>query len=144
MSRYEVKVPASFWKTLDVLKPKYSHAEYVEVVNAVKGCIDELGRTGMIEESGWDDHVLAIRPILTASTVRPIPTTTMSWSCILSVRETAESAWSVCSTTRISRIHSRIPLEPNGKLPFNPTTPFKREGPRSHERGPSGFIVDNP
>lgn len=36
MNRYEVKVPASFWKTLVVLKPKYSHAEYVEVVNAVK------------------------------------------------------------------------------------------------------------
>lgn len=32
MNRYEVKVPASFWKTLVVLKPKYSHAEYVEVV----------------------------------------------------------------------------------------------------------------
>lgn len=62
MNRYEVKVPASFWKTLVVLKPKYSHAEYVEVVNAIKGCIDELGRTGMIEESGWDDHVLVHPP----------------------------------------------------------------------------------
>lgn len=62
MNRYEVKVPASFWKTLVALKPKYSHAEYVEVVNAVKGCIDELGRTGMIEESGWYDHVLVHPP----------------------------------------------------------------------------------
>lgn len=133
MNRYEVKVPASFWKTLVVLKPKYSHAEYVEVVNAVKGCIDELGRTGMIEESGWTTTFSSIRPILTASTVRPIPTT-MSWLCILSARETAESAWSACSITRISRIHSRIPLEPHSKLPYN-TTPFQKQKGPAHVSG---------
>lgn len=62
MSHYEVRVPGSFWNTLAALKPKYSHAEYVEVVNAVKACIAELERTGMIEESGWDDHVLVHPP----------------------------------------------------------------------------------
>lgn len=61
MSAYEVKVPRSFWRTMVALKPKYSHAEYVDAVNAVKDCIAELARTGMIEESGWDDHVL-VRP----------------------------------------------------------------------------------
>lgn len=61
MSAYEVKVPRSFWRTMVALKPKYSHAEYVNAVNAVKDCIAELARTGMIEESGWDDHVL-VRP----------------------------------------------------------------------------------
>jgi hypothetical protein len=129
VNRYDVKVPASFWKTLVVLKPKYSHAEYVEVVNAVKGCIDELGRTGTTTFS-------STRPILTVSTVRPIPTTTMSWSCILSARETAESAWSACSTTRISRIHSRIPMGAHGKPLTNRQLLSKREGPRSCERGP--------
>lgn len=39
MSHYEVRVPGSFWNTLVALKPKYSHAEYVEVVNAVKGLV---------------------------------------------------------------------------------------------------------
>lgn len=62
MSHYEVRVPGSFWNTLVALKPKYPHAEYVEVVNAVKACIAELERTGMIEESGWDDHVLVHPP----------------------------------------------------------------------------------
>ena len=94
MSHYEVRVPGSFWNTLVALKPKYSHAEYVEVVNAVKACIAELERTGMIEESGWDDHVCSCtRHILTASTVRPIPTMMTSWSCISFARGTAESAW---------------------------------------------------
>lgn len=62
MSHYEVRVPGSFWNTLVALKPKYSHAEYVEVINAVKACIAELERTGMIGENGWDDHVLVHQP----------------------------------------------------------------------------------
>lgn len=61
MSLFEVKVPSNFWRTMLALKPKYSHEEFVEAVNAVKDCIAELERTGMIGEAGWDDHVL-IKP----------------------------------------------------------------------------------
>ena len=62
MSTFEVKVPSNFWRTMLDLKPKYSHKEFVEAVNAVKDCIAELARTGMIEEAGWDDHVLVKPP----------------------------------------------------------------------------------
>ena len=62
MNVYDVKVPRSFWQTVVAFKPKYPHAQYVEVVNAVKDCIAELGRNGMIEECGWGDHVLVRSP----------------------------------------------------------------------------------
>lgn len=61
MSRFDVKVPSSFWRTMLALKPKYTHEEYVEAVIAVKECIAELERNGIIAENGWDDHVL-VRP----------------------------------------------------------------------------------
>ena len=93
MSHYEVRVPGSFWNTLVALKPKYSHAEYVEVVNAVKACIAELERTGMIEESGWDDHVLVHPPYSDGKHREAHTYDVTSWSCISFARGTAESAW---------------------------------------------------
>lgn len=62
MSGWRVKVPRYFWQTMAELRPKYSHAEYVEAVNAVKDCIAELAQTGTIAESGWNDHVLLQPP----------------------------------------------------------------------------------
>ena len=61
MSLFEVKVPSNFWRTMLDLKPKYSHREFVEAVNAVKECIAELERTGMLDKVRCDDHVL-VRP----------------------------------------------------------------------------------
>lgn len=62
MSGWQVKVPRYFWQTMAELRPKYSHAEYVEAVNSVKDCIAELAQTGTIAESGWNDHVLLQPP----------------------------------------------------------------------------------
>lgn len=59
---WEVKAGAHFWRTLEPLKRKYPHREFVEIVNTVKDCIRELQEKGSVSECGWNEHVLERSP----------------------------------------------------------------------------------
>lgn len=62
MSTYQVRVSDHFWLTAKPLKQKYTHEQFVEIINIVKDAIRELADKGYVDESGWDDHLLVRRP----------------------------------------------------------------------------------
>lgn len=62
MTSWEVKVGAHFWKTLDLLKRKYSRRDFIEIVNTLKDCIRELQEHGSVSVYGWDEHALERSP----------------------------------------------------------------------------------
>ena len=62
MSRYEVVASDRFWLTAVALKPKYTHDQFAEIINAIKDAIRELAEKGFVEEAGWSEHRLLKPP----------------------------------------------------------------------------------
>lgn len=59
---WTVRASADFWETVKPFKDKYSHAEYVAIIKTIREAIEELKRTGHVEEAGWNEHVLRQPP----------------------------------------------------------------------------------
>ncbi len=59
---YEVIVPRHFWRTAEKLKGKYTRSQFIEIIMIVKETIDELTEKGYVDETGWNDHLLAKKP----------------------------------------------------------------------------------
>lgn len=62
MPQWEVKAGDHFWLTAKPLKLKYSHRQFVEIINIVKEAIRELAEKGYVDENGWNDHQLVRKP----------------------------------------------------------------------------------
>lgn len=59
---WNVRATQDFWKTVDALKPKYTRAEFIEIVRTVREAILELQEDGHVTLIGWDEHVLSSPP----------------------------------------------------------------------------------
>ena len=60
--RWQVKANPDFWRTAKVLKDKYSHDEFANIIQEVRLAILELQDKGFVEEHGWNEHPLAKSP----------------------------------------------------------------------------------
>jgi len=62
MSRYTIKISNRFWETAKVLRGKYTHEQFAEIISIIRDCINELAEKGFVDENGWNDHRLAKAP----------------------------------------------------------------------------------
>lgn len=62
MSCFQVKVSSHFWLTAKLLKQKYTHEQFAEIIRTIKAAIRELAEKGYVDENGWGDHQLMKRP----------------------------------------------------------------------------------
>ena len=59
---WRVRATNAFWLTVRPFKEKYSHREYLSIVNTIREAIEELHETGHVVESGWNEYVLKKYP----------------------------------------------------------------------------------
>ena len=59
---WQVKATNAFWETVRPFRDKYPRRDYLALIKTIRAAILELEEKGHIEETSWDEHVLARQP----------------------------------------------------------------------------------